>query len=340
MEELLQRNHGWIETELRSQWRIELRLRSPRLPLELLKLVIDNLWGWDDTATLANCCLTCHEFLRWSHDYLYEHVAFSEREQIKSFFDSLSRFPYLRRLTTNLHLSKVEACTEFLLHGLPLLPNLQSVTLRNLHSPLHPSLTSIGHPFHSVRILEFFSCTFQSVLDLRRLIDSFFPNVTYLALYSVTINSSHLSLPPIRPQKKPLSLSHLQSYFLADVVVRWLSWAQTPNTLNSLSIRASDLAKMLPSFCRRLQLLKVAWDMHENDLDESECTSHLARSCTFKNGSMQIFHSGLTYCQCFKRSASTGCMTYLVPMHSAVFFREAVLLPPFHPFKYGVYQKK
>ncbi|KAI0788700.1 hypothetical protein C8Q75DRAFT_892284 [Abortiporus biennis] len=92
-----------------------------------------------------------------------------------------------------------------------------------------------------------------------------------MTLDELKIHSSHLLLPRIRPQKKPLSLSHLNFYSLNDAspARQWLSWTQTPNTLNSLSIHASDLMKMLPSFGRRLQLLKVRWDMDEDDLDEN-----------------------------------------------------------------------
>ncbi|KAI0796845.1 hypothetical protein C8Q75DRAFT_213956 [Abortiporus biennis] len=270
MEELLQRSK-WIESEFNTQWRIESRVRSPRLPPEICGLVIEHLF--DDARTLLNCCLTCHEFLHCSRQYLYmTDISLTKHQKIKSFFESLSKLPNMRPLTIHIELSSchIKTYTEFLLHGQPLLSNLQSVHLQGMHSSsLHPSLVSIRRPFCSVTMLEFNRCTFGSVLDLRRLICNFFPNVTHLTFGDISIDSYHISLPNLA-QRKPLSLSELT--FLNEVpavIPQWLLWTKMPNTLQSLSINTLDLPKMFPSCSRHLQFLRVYWITNQNELDQN-----------------------------------------------------------------------
>ncbi|KAI0783286.1 hypothetical protein C8Q75DRAFT_473719 [Abortiporus biennis] len=142
-----------------------------------------------------------------------------------------------------------------------------------MHSPLHPSLASanFGRPFHLVTRLEVFSCSFGSVLDIRRLMDSFFPYVIDLMMRGVRIRSSHVLLPPKLAQKKQPSLSSL-SVLTNDVplaIPQWLSWSLTQNSLDSLSIYATDLPKMLSSFGRYLRHLNLQWNMREDKMNEN-----------------------------------------------------------------------
>ncbi|KAI0790083.1 hypothetical protein C8Q75DRAFT_139324 [Abortiporus biennis] len=192
--------------------------------------------------------------------------------------------------------NNIKLCTEFLIHGQYLLPNLQSITLSHMESPLHPSLLgSICRPLRSIISLELFECTFGFTLDLRRFMCSFFPNVTHLDLYGIKICSSHISLPPSLAQLKPPSLSNLtiktHLEFLDSTltlpppvpfqIFRWLSWTQTLTTLQSLAIYTDDLPKGVKSF------------------------HHAVHSSTFcvSNGymnSLKTFHLELMYCLLFK----------------------------------------
>ncbi|KAI0788698.1 hypothetical protein C8Q75DRAFT_185533 [Abortiporus biennis] len=322
VEGLLQRNHKWIHMELNSQWRVESRRRSPRLPLELWKLVIDNLHGFCKRETLVNCCLTCHEFLHWSRNRLYAQVKFTthSRAIIQSFFRSLSQYPYLRPLVAEVKFIDNKTCTktftEFFLHGPPLLPNLQSVTIGYMNSPLHPSLTLVcnRHPFYSATRLELYSCTFGSVLDFRRLIDSFFPYATHLIMTTVRMCSSHVLLPPKLAQKKRLSLSKLQvTYDVPPGVCQWLSSSQTPDSLKSLYIQASDLPKMLPSLGRHLQLLRVYWNMYEDKLDESLSfgADVLPVLQTLVIDTLSQSTQVRTFCRVFSRSGLASSLRYI-----------------------------
>ncbi|KAL4248358.1 hypothetical protein ABKN59_009687 [Abortiporus biennis] len=101
----------------------------------------------------------------------------------------------------------------------------------------------------------------------QQLIYNFFPNITYLKLEAIEINSSHILHPPSILKKKPLPLSKLRVHPIkAPAMFQWLSWS---HTLTSLSIHATNLLDMLPSFGRNVQFLCVQWDMSRSQLDEN-----------------------------------------------------------------------
>ncbi|KAL4248364.1 hypothetical protein ABKN59_009695 [Abortiporus biennis] len=152
--------------------------------------------------------------------------------------------------------------TEFFLHGPPLLPNLQSVTI---------------------------GCTFGMC-------------------------SSHVLLPPKLAQKKRLSLSKLQvTYDVPPGVCQWLSSSQTPDSLKSLYIQASDLPKMLPSLGRHLQLLRVYWNMYEDKLDESLSfgADVLPVLQTLVIDTLSQSTQVRTFCRVFSRSGLASSLRYI-----------------------------
>ncbi|KAL4243656.1 hypothetical protein ABKN59_011339 [Abortiporus biennis] len=283
VEHFLDHNRWRFESELNSQWRIELRKRSPRLPPELWKLVIDFLSGDHERfdtivpKTLTQCCLTCHEFLHWSRKHLYTNVQFMKHRELECFFASLSRSPDLQQFTTHIALyNKITLCTELFLRGQRFLPNLQTIFLFDMRSPLNPSLLNMRHPFPTVTRFEFEECTFLSILDLRKLVANFFPRIKHLALYNVRILSSRVLVPPQLPNRKQLSLSKLHfSRFRMDTrfppeVYTWLSATQTPTTIQSLQIYADDIPEILPSWGSHLRFLHILFaDEDELDIDDS-----------------------------------------------------------------------
>ncbi|KAI0789534.1 hypothetical protein C8Q75DRAFT_766072 [Abortiporus biennis] len=264
-----------MQSDLDSQWRTESRMRSPRLPLEICELVINSIGGESGRypEVLANLCLTCQVFLHYSHKHLYKILIFIEHKRIQLFFKSLSRWPHLRRLTTDIQLGisdSVKVYTEFFLHGRQaLLPNLESLSIIKMPL-LHPSLFSIRRPFHSVSTLKVEYCTFTSVLDLRRLIDSFFPHIHHLSLEgNVSFKSSYVNLPqrssrePLLLQKFTLGTSVYTPTERVDpnpVILDWLKWTSTPTSLLFLRILAGHFFDMIPSFGRHIQFLNIMFN--------------------------------------------------------------------------------
>ncbi|KAL4243360.1 hypothetical protein ABKN59_011322 [Abortiporus biennis] len=282
-EDLLQGYDQWFKSELESEWRIRSRSRSPRLPPEIFSIVLDTLASIsnDDSATLVNCCLTCQTFLRFTRHHLYQRVVLGKHKEIQCFFKSISRgHHYLRGLTTDIQLDSGDAKMyhDFFLHGQTLLSNLQSIGLSYMPL-LNPSLISIPRPFRSVKTLRIDHCKFSSVLDLRRIITSFFPNLDHLEIrQDISFQFSSITLPQIVSvsRRKSPSLSTLEMSLMMGghathnggddgdggfrhAIHKWLLWTESPTTVRFLRIQAVDLNKMLPSFGQYLHLLSVNW---------------------------------------------------------------------------------
>ncbi|KAI0789342.1 hypothetical protein C8Q75DRAFT_155641 [Abortiporus biennis] len=243
-------------------------LRSPRIPWEICLLVIaqithfplyDNLRA----TTLRSCSLTCHAFFHPSRQYLYETVQLRSDVNLLSFLKSLRKWPHLQGLTTKLVIDtrNPEVYHYLFLYCQTALPNLQSLCFIRMPQ-LHPSLISMHRPFPSVTSLRLRFLTFSSLLDFRRLIDNFFPNLSRIELSYVSFKSSHVSLPNranVRSQKQLVSLSHLQLEERVDFnpVQKWLMSMLTSTSIHSLEISPSDLGILL-SFGQNLQVLRIS----------------------------------------------------------------------------------
>ncbi|KAI0793528.1 hypothetical protein C8Q75DRAFT_567204 [Abortiporus biennis] len=191
---------------------------------------------------------------------------------VESFLCSIKQNAHLQGLTMHLHLDthEVKAYHRLFLHGQALLPKLE--TLRLWKMPvLNPRLISQRRPFPSLIKLNLSNCRFSSVLDLRRLVDNFFPELSYLNLSSLKLTSSHVTLPNQWP-RQTVSLSHLTSSDGSRLgpVVRWLSSTLTLTSIRLLWIPRYNL-KMLQLFGQNIQTLRIDWV--SSDLDEDETIS-------------------------------------------------------------------
>ncbi|KAI0789344.1 hypothetical protein C8Q75DRAFT_155629 [Abortiporus biennis] len=261
---------------------------SPRLPLELCDYILDHLgsdkqYSFKDRQALIKCCLTCRAWLSRSrrHLYLKIQVDFSDLNysKMKSFFSALENTPYLRGLTMEISFeqSSVETYHLFLIKGQKLLPNLRKVRFE--HTPLlHHRLTSIRRPVRNITSLEIIATIFTSLLDFRRIIESFFPNVTYLSFTSSKFNSLHISnyptsLPVCR-RLNAISLSslHVALYSpleLSVPILKWLSRTQTMSTLRSIWLENQHLS-VLSTIGHCVEDLVVYWSSVLKDNGEND----------------------------------------------------------------------
>ncbi|KAL4245881.1 hypothetical protein ABKN59_009208 [Abortiporus biennis] len=279
------RSHPWIQSELRSEWRVISQSRSPRLPPELLELVLDcigssglrigRMDGGDPTAkALMNCCLTCSRFYYWAHCYFYSRkVVLVDDIKLRYFLKNLSRWPSFRELTTEIQLSsnrdaKAKASLPyyefFLLANSYLLPNLRSLILQGMPI-LHPAFLYFSHPIPSVRQLRIADCNFCSLTDFRRLASCLFPNLSCMiigggraARSALSFLTYHVNLPPRRRMPK-LALSELRLPRIdltpISTIQEWFLWSEAP--LRALWIRFREIHKLSPSFLQSIEILSL-----------------------------------------------------------------------------------
>ncbi|KAI0781822.1 hypothetical protein C8Q75DRAFT_569330 [Abortiporus biennis] len=255
--------------------------RSPRLPPEIMTLVIENISPkvYQGRITLLRialwcCCFTCHDLLPISRQCLYEKIQFSRLmrpSKLKLFFTTLERMPHLRGLTHTIEIVKKEAFTRFLLRRMDLLPQLQTVTLWGIPI-LNPSLLATRRPFTSVTELKIFDTTFCSLVDLRRLIESFFPNVKYLTLRGVSFMSpwhSQFSGTSANDRLRSMSLLELHCPQKSGVVLPIPKWVSSTQTISSLRRFVGPLSCFNAlSSCRKCVEIEIS----EIDTFDEECS--------------------------------------------------------------------
>ncbi|KAI0793521.1 hypothetical protein C8Q75DRAFT_804330 [Abortiporus biennis] len=242
-------------------------LPSPRLPWEICLHVVDYISDYkgkderdrSDKEMLWSCCLTCRTFVGPGRRYLYKYVELDSYWILKSFIDIIKRNSHLQRLTTHLDLMtyEVEAYHYLFLHH-QALSNLAKLTLHKMPMLNPRLLLDQRHPFHSVTDLDLSDCGFSSVLDLRRMIGNFFPNLSYLSLSNLLLGSSHVNLPNKWP-RNVISLSELNiASILGDYgpITEWL--ASTPSQTSICNLHISpNQTRMLLSFGQGIEELEI-----------------------------------------------------------------------------------
>ncbi|KAI0789532.1 hypothetical protein C8Q75DRAFT_166315 [Abortiporus biennis] len=287
--------------------------RSPRLPLEICMLLMGHIDTESDyffrrmndgLKTLCSCCLLCHALLDESHRFLYQDVNLYSHSEVESFLGTIGGNADLQRLSTRLFLftSDVEAYHQLLLRGQALLPKLDSLELSEM-PVLNPRLLSQPRPFPSVTVLHLSDCRFASVLDIRRLIDNFFPNLSQLYVEDLELTSSYVTLPKKWP-RKVVSLSSLDLYTTAisctTPLGRWLSSTPTKTSIRSLWIRTSDM-RMLLSCGQNIEDLAL-YDGGSYDKNEAvSLGSHLLPNLKSLEVSFRDDDGILDFCALFAR---------------------------------------
>ncbi|KAL4244028.1 hypothetical protein ABKN59_010302 [Abortiporus biennis] len=156
---------------------------SPILPWELMEEILDFLGGMllplgftlsthvSVRRALISCCLVCRDLLPRSRAHLYKGFYDRSTKIIRSFLNSLQRWPHLPGYTEKFYMD------------------------------LDPSVENAGiytqlfiRPFHSVRKLTVVGTHFYSLVDFRKLVESFFPNIRTLLWRKNIFLSSHILL--------------------------------------------------------------------------------------------------------------------------------------------------
>ncbi|KAI0793529.1 hypothetical protein C8Q75DRAFT_567260 [Abortiporus biennis] len=252
--------------------------RSPQLPWEILRLVLDELerCTWlpkpSKATVLSSCCLACHAFLYQCRPRLYRDVILRCDSMVHSFLDAITQNSHLQGLTIHITLatSGVKAYHRLLLYGKTILPKQKSLKL--LHMPVLNSQL-ISHrcllAFPSLTRLDLWHCTFSLVLDLRCLIYTFFPKLSSLIVYSLQLTSSYVTLPHKWPRKM-VSLSNLEIYGSGEFepVRRWLCSTPPQTSIHTLHIDCYHL-KMPQSFGQNIQELYIFWNVGDIGQDST-----------------------------------------------------------------------
>ncbi|KAI0781827.1 hypothetical protein C8Q75DRAFT_570095 [Abortiporus biennis] len=184
---------------------------SPILPWELMEEILDFLGGMllplgftlsthvSVRRALISCCLVCRDLLPRSRAHLYKGFYDRSTKIIRSFLNSLQRWPHLRGYTEKFYMDldpSVENAgiyTQLFMYGAICLPAINSIKLTSIPL-LNPSLLAIRRPFHSVRKLTVVGTHFYSLVDFRKLVESFFPNIRTLLWRKNIFLSSHILL--------------------------------------------------------------------------------------------------------------------------------------------------
>ncbi|KAL4244030.1 hypothetical protein ABKN59_010296 [Abortiporus biennis] len=261
---------------------------SPTLPWEIIEIIIDEIanppnWPRDGPFNilfcrefLLNCCMSCRRLLSFARPILYRNVQFnpeSVRFKMRSFLETLKNSPHLRELTVSITIpggsnsnSVTEPFTHFFLRGPVLLPRLKTVTLAHIPA-LNPSLMAARGAFKHVLQLSIDDTQFHSLLDIRRIVESFFPNVTSLSLRECSVKSGYTSICRSNPRLTSISLSdlhfHSGSSPLPHVLYKWVSSTKTctHSTLQCLTGPDVFIWLLLPSIGPHLL------ELHLNNLD-------------------------------------------------------------------------
>ncbi|KAL4246588.1 hypothetical protein ABKN59_008461 [Abortiporus biennis] len=122
-----------------------------------------------------------------------------------------------------------------LLRGQAVLPNLQEIVLDYI-PPLNPSLACISRPFRNVSKLSIQYTSFATLLDLRRIINNFFPNLQHLILDNPRFTSQSLQVIPPSSKATGTSLTTLNLIINGDQFAPLRSWLPSTNTRTTLKI--------------------------------------------------------------------------------------------------------
>ncbi|KAI0783189.1 hypothetical protein C8Q75DRAFT_468801 [Abortiporus biennis] len=260
---------------------------SPRLPWEICDQIIDELsptalatrthGNWSDDvliATLLSCALTCQAWVPRTRYHLYRSVQLLLHLQkrmgpngqhsqvditIKCFFATLDMSPHLRSLIFEMSIFwpgysalgdviLADVYYSLLKRGPILLPNLRTLIFNVPLPPLHPSFLCIRHPFRRVHSLSFNEdMKIGSMLDLRRFLDSFFPNITSFHSLNISFQTPYFNLPfsPKIHVRAP-SIVRISTNGIPSNFTKWLSSTRTVTSLRELRINSHDLPFLGP----------------------------------------------------------------------------------------------
>ncbi|KAI0784821.1 hypothetical protein C8Q75DRAFT_777715 [Abortiporus biennis] len=223
---------------------------SRDIPVEVCELILDYFHPifFQERIALLRCCLTCRSWVPRVRRNLYQEVKFMtvvESKNVKAFLYSLKSNMHLRGLTLKIIFSSVgnaeklipvgAAHHTLLLRGQAVLPNLQEIVLDYI-PPLNPSLACISRPFRNVSKLSIQYTSFATLLDLRRIINNFFPNLQQLILDNSRFTSQSLQVIPPSSKATGTSLTTLNLIINGDQFAPLRSWLPSTNTRTTLKI--------------------------------------------------------------------------------------------------------
>ncbi|KZT72204.1 hypothetical protein DAEQUDRAFT_62125 [Daedalea quercina L-15889] len=180
-----------------------MRSRLPRLPQEIIDLIIYSLVRGEDRLTLRSCSLTCRAWLSTSRAQLFRFVVFHNHSAVLRLSAILEQSPYIgdfiRRL--ELHFDKFKSPND--------LHILQSVFVwtRSLHSlvltDVFPTANNFVLPeMASVSELILWRMSFRAANDFRVLMASL-PNIRALRIFSLRMPA----LLPLESDEYPKQVS-------------------------------------------------------------------------------------------------------------------------------------
>ncbi|KAL4242921.1 hypothetical protein ABKN59_011378 [Abortiporus biennis] len=235
---------------------------TPSIPIDIHSSIFEFL---DDVGDLFRCSLVCHLWKFYTRKRLYRSIILTDIQRASKLFRVMQDFRYLRLLVHRITLwIDDQHCASlgtniyytFLMHGRFLFPRLEEVTLGSLPL-LHSSLLNFRASFGWVKRLSIEATYFQSLSDLRRLVENYFPNITHLKL-DVTFRSTWV-LVRHGPKSQSLSLSRLECLCKDyDVIHKWIVSTNSISTLQSLAIPAEYLH--LVSAYQNIKHVETGWE--------------------------------------------------------------------------------